>query len=151
MTAGRTGASSHRMRSLNLLAGAALALGLALIGAAPAGAQDNAPEARSPAERQSLIDLAYVLGRSHALRQVCDGRANQYWRTRMQALIAAEAPDPAFDRQLEQSFNAGFAAAQAAFPRCTADARREQTRAAERGHDLAQDLSQPAPEDEPPQ
>ena len=134
------------MRSVNLLAGAALMLGLVLIGAAPAAAQD-----RTPSQRQSLSDLAYVLGRSHALRQACAGRSDQYWRGRMQALIAAEAPDPAFDRQLEQAFNAGFAAAQAAFPRCTPEARREQDRAAERGHDLAQSLSQPAPEDEPPQ
>jgi uncharacterized protein (TIGR02301 family) len=123
-----------------------VSLAMTLVCASAAAAQT-----RTPAERQTLSDLAYVLGRSHALRQVCAGASDQYWRARMQQLIATEQPDPALDRQLELAFNAGFAAAQAAFPRCDAAARREQANAAERGHELAVSLSQPVAEDEPAQ
>lgn len=106
-------------------------------------------QSRAPAQRQTLMDLAYVLGRSHALRQACEGRSDQYWRSRMARLITTEAPDPAFEAQLETAFNTGYAAAQSAFPRCGPAVRREQARAAARGRDLATSLTGPVAEDEP--
>jgi uncharacterized protein (TIGR02301 family) len=109
---------------------AAVCAALALT--APALAQ----EPRSPEQRQALVDLAYVLGQSHALRQVCAGPGDQFWRGRMERLIAAEAPDPAFDRRLKESFNTGFAAAQSAFPECGPDSRREAAHVAARGRAL---------------
>ncbi len=99
----------------------------------PALAQD-----RTPAQRQALSDLAYVLGESHALRQLCAGADDQFWRDRMQRLLSQEAPDPAFDRQLKDAFNTGFATAQAAFPTCGAESRREAERVAAHGRALAQ-------------
>ena len=69
---------------------------------------------RSPAERQTLVALAYVMGESHALRQVCKGAGDQYWRGRMRDLVAAEQPDEPFSRRLTDSFNDGFVAGQPA-------------------------------------
>lgn len=120
---------------------------LILMGLAQAPAA--AAQARAPAARQALVDLAFVLGRSHALRQMCAGEADQYWRERMNRLVATEAPDPAFDRQLKVSFNNGFAAAQAAFPRCSLSSRREEGIAAARGRDLAASLTAAVAEDDP--
>jgi len=113
----------------------AAGLAVALLAAPLAGAAWA--EDRSPAQRQTLIDLAYVLGQSHALRQVCAGPADQFWRERMQGLITAEAPDPFFDARLKEAFNTGYASAQAGFPTCSADSRREATKVAAQGRALA--------------
>ena len=64
---------------------------------------------RSPVLRQTLVDLAYVLGESHALRQACSGPADQHWRVRMIAMVDAEQPEAALDRRLRESFNTGYA------------------------------------------
>ena len=93
---------------------ALIALSLILLVQVPAAlAQD-----RSPALRQTLVDLAYVLGEAHALRQACQGAEDQYWRTRMIKLVDAEQPDAALDRRLKESFNTGFASRQSEFPSC---------------------------------
>jgi len=114
------------------------------------GGQAHAqPQPRTPAERQTLTDLAYVLGQSHALRQACAGQADQFWRARMRALVAAEAPDPVFEGQLKGAFNTGFAATQAATPRCAPDVRRREAAAAARGRALASSLTGPVAVDDP--
>ena len=104
--------------------------------AAPTFAQD-----RTPAQRQALTDLAYVLGQSHALRQVCLGAQDQFWRGRMLKMVDAEAPDPAFDTRLHNAFNAGFSSAQAQYPACGPDSRRAEVVAAGRGQALAASLA----------
>ena len=38
------------------------------------------------AAERALVDLAYAIGESHALRQVCQGDGDQYWRERMEQL-----------------------------------------------------------------
>jgi uncharacterized protein (TIGR02301 family) len=106
--------------------------------AAPAFAQD-----RPPAQRQTLTDLAYVLGQSHALRQACLGATDQFWRVRMLHLVDAEAPDPAFNTRLNNAFNAGFSSAQAQYPACGADSRKAEAAAAARGQALAASLAKP--------
>jgi uncharacterized protein (TIGR02301 family) len=108
-----------------------------------------AAPSRSPEERQSLLDLAFVLGRSHALRQACAGPSDQYWRSRMTSLLAAEAPEPVFGERLKQAFNTGFASTEAAFPRCTGHVRGEEAAAAARGRALAASLTGPVAEDDP--
>lgn len=102
----------------------------------PALAQD-----RSPALRQNLVDLAYVLGESHALRQACAGIEDQYWRTRMINMVAAEKPDEALDRRLKESFNTGFASRQSEFQACTPASRRAEMAAANHGVDLSNRLA----------
>jgi len=113
--------------------------------AAPALAQE-----RSPADRQTLVALAYALGQSHALRQICMGASDYYWRHRMQLLVAAEQPDGPFNRRLADSFNDGFVASRQAFPACNAAAKAEAETIAAKGGELAQDLnSGVVAEDEP--
>jgi uncharacterized protein (TIGR02301 family) len=96
---------------------------------------------RSPAERQTLVALAYLIGESHALRQTCTGKADQYWRTRMQQLVAAEQPDAPFSRRLTDSFNDGFVAGRQGFPSCDAHARQEAARVAAKGRELSVTLT----------
>ncbi|WP_333585428.1 TIGR02301 family protein [Phenylobacterium sp.] len=108
-----------------------LTVGL-LLAAGPTLAQE-----RSPAHRQSLIDLAYALGESHALRQACNGAYDQFWRDRMLGMTDAEAPDATLDRRLKEAFNSGFAARRAEFPACSRDSRLAEVAAARRGEALA--------------
>jgi uncharacterized protein (TIGR02301 family) len=114
-----------------------LAFALA-VSAAPALAQE-----RNPAERQLLVDLANVLGESHALRQTCEGPGDMFWRSRMQEMLRVEAADQAFVNRLTLSFNAGYAAGQAGFPACDAGLKAEARRIALRGRQLSARLSGP--------
>jgi uncharacterized protein (TIGR02301 family) len=116
-----------------------LALCLGLLAASTSAAQ---AQERSPALRQSLVDLAYVLGESHALRQACSNRQDQHWRTRMIDLVATEQPDAALDRRLRESFNSGFATRQGQFPNCTAATRRAEAQTMARGRSLSERLAQ---------
>ena len=121
----------------------ALAIGATLLAGLPAMAQD-----RPASQRQILVDLAYVIGQSHALRQVCAGVGDQFWRTRMAKLIDTESPDAAFDRRLREAFNAGFVADQTAFPACGPESRREEAKTAAKGRALAEALARPPAEPE---
>jgi len=121
------------MKRLSLTALLAFA---ALSATGAAVAQD-----RAPAERQSLLDLAFTLGESHALRQVCEGGDDQYWRSRMVRLTEVEKADHAFEVQLRERFNAGFAAHQDAFPGCDDASRQAEQRTARKGQSLATKLS----------
>jgi uncharacterized protein (TIGR02301 family) len=114
---------------------------------------------RSPALRQNLVDLAYVLGEAHALRQACQGADDQFWRLRMIRLVDTEQPDAALDRRLKESFNAGFASRQSEFPACTPASRRAAAQVAVHGQQLAAGLAKvmnevrpqpPATSDAPP-
>lgn len=112
------------------------ALLVLLLGAGPALAQE-----RPPAERQTLGELAYVLGETHALRQVCMGPGDQYWRDRMLRMTQVEDGDAAFDGVLRERFNTGYAAGQGEAQDCGPDSRRAEAAAAARGQALAQKLS----------
>jgi len=115
----------------------ALALFLILASAvSPVLAQDRAPD-----DRQRLLDLAYTLGESHALRQACQGPDDQFWRSRMVRLTDVEQADQAFDARLRDRFNVGFAAGQAEFPTCDATSRKAEQLAARKGQGLALTLS----------
>jgi len=120
------------------------------LASAPALAQD-----RPPAERQTLGELAYTLGESHALRQLCKGLGDQYWRDRMLRLTQVEDSDAAFDAVIRERFNTGYAAGQAQAQDCGAYSRRAEADAASRGQALAQTLSvimrrtDPAPTEPP--
>jgi uncharacterized protein (TIGR02301 family) len=106
--------------------------------AAPAFAQE-----RNPAERQVMVDLAYVLGESHALRQTCEGSGDMFWRSRMEEMLRVEAADQGFVNRMTLSFNSGFAAGQAGFPACDAQLKAEARRISARGRELSARLSGP--------
>lgn len=108
----------------------------ALLIAAPALAQE-----RPPPERQSLVDLAYAIGESHALRQVCNGDGDQHWRDRMSELLSTEAADEAFEARLKQAFNSGFAARKSQFPTCGIDSRKAELAVARKGEGIAARLA----------
>lgn len=117
------------MRRLALIA-------LLVFAAAPVLAQD-----RAPAERQKLLDLAYTIGESHALRQICKGADDQYWRSRMVRMTEVEQADQGFDAQMRERFNTGFAAKQGEYPACDAASRQAERLAAQRGQALAAELA----------
>ena len=97
---------------------------------------------REPEERQRLLDLAYTLGESHALRQTCEGVNDQFWRSRMVRLTEVEQADQGFDAQMRERFNTGFAARQGEFPLCDATSRKAEQQSARKGQTLALKLSQ---------
>lgn len=117
---------------------------IALLLGAPASALG---QTRDPAGRQTLVDMAYVLGEAHALRQVCEGASDQYWRTRMMRLVDTEQPDEALAQRLKDAFNTGFVARQGAHPACNPPARAAMTRVLARGKVLAARLARTAPAD----
>ena len=104
--------------------------------ALPVGARE-----RPPPERQILLDLAYAIGESHALRQACSGEDDQFWRDRMVRMTDTEASDEAFDGRLKQQFNAGFATRQTEFPSCSPASKRAEQAVARKGQALATRLS----------
>lgn len=97
--------------------------------------------ARTPEERQTLVDLSYVLGEAHALRQVCSGVGDQTWRVRMNRMIELEKPDPGLSRRLVDAFNAGFMTRQAERPSCDAGALEAERATAVRGRALSEKLA----------
>jgi uncharacterized protein (TIGR02301 family) len=101
--------------------------------------------ARPPEERQNLIDLAYVLGEAHALRQVCSGAVDQTWRARMNRMVELENPDEGLSRRLVDAFNAGFMTRQAERPACDAGAQDAERATAVRGKALSEKLTGLAP------
>ncbi|CAN5123206.1 TIGR02301 family protein [soil metagenome] len=102
----------------------------------PALAQD-----REPVQRQLLIDLSYVIGESHALRQACKGADDQYWRLRMARLIETEAPDDGLRGRLTESFNTGYVSSQSRFPSCSAQSRTAEAQVAAQGRAYSERLT----------
>jgi uncharacterized protein (TIGR02301 family) len=96
---------------------------------------------RDPEARQALVDLAYVLGEAHALRQVCSGPTDQTWRARMNRLIELEKPDDGLNRRLVDAFNGGFMTRQAEHKVCDEAAQAAERVTAERGRRLAARLA----------
>ena len=125
----------HRRMQRRVFAIAVLSA-FALPAVAPAVAQE-----RTPPERQTLLDLAYTLGESHALRQACEGDSDMFWRDRMVRLTDTEAADAAFDGRLKQQFNAGFATRQTEFPTCSPASKHAEQAVARKGQALANRLS----------
>ena len=121
------------------------ALLIAAVLAGPTLAQD-----RAAAERQTLGELAYALGESHALRQLCAGPGDQYWRDRMLRLTQVENSDEALDAVLRARFNLGFAPGQSQATACNGASRRAEAAAASRGQALAQTLSRVMRRNAPP-
>jgi uncharacterized protein (TIGR02301 family) len=96
---------------------------------------------RAADERQRLLDLAYTLGESHALRQACQGETDQFWRSRMVRLTEVEQADQAFDAQMRERFNTGFASRRSEYPTCDDASRKAEQATARKGQALAQKLS----------
>lgn len=124
------------MSRLFLIGVAPIALVLALV-AAPVLAQE-----RDAKDRQRLLDLAYTLGESHALRQACQGETDQYWRSRMVRLTEVEQADQAFDAQMRERFNTGFASRRSEYPTCDDASRKAEQQVSRKGQSQALKMSQ---------
>ena len=111
--------------------------------AAPASAQQQQPQAGQPARgedwyRGQLVELSEVLGGSHYLRILCDGRGDQRWRDYMRGVIERE---PQYNAQLVEGFNRGYREEEARFPTCDATTRQMEAELRARGLRIAQALS----------
>lgn len=99
---------------------------------------------RSAQARQMVVDLAYAMGETHALRQACLGEQDQEWRVQMSRLVETEQTDPALgatgQRRLIEAFNAGFSAKSAQFPSCKPEVQAALEAAAAKGEALARRL-----------
>jgi len=102
---------------------------------------DAHAQSRSPSQRQTLTDLAYVLGEAHALRQVCQGPDDQFWRNRMIRLVDTEAPDATFEHRLREAFNTGFSTRRGQYPSCGGGARQALSSTLAEGRRLSDDLA----------
>lgn len=103
----------------------------------------SAAPVRTPAERETLTQLAYVLGQAHALHRVCAGPTDDTWRGRMQHLIETEAPPETLKAALTASFNSGFGSKDAQARDCKAAADAE-ARVSQKGAALARKLDHSA-------
>lgn len=114
-----------------------IGIALAAVVATPVLAQE-----RDARERQRLLDLAYTLGESHALRQACQGESDQYWRSRMVRLTEVEQADQAFDAQMRERFNTGFASRRSEYPTCDDASRKAEQQVSRKGQSQALRMSQ---------
>ena len=125
------------IRALPCLLSVAVILAAGAATAAPPSPQTTQ---RPPEQRQILVELAYVLGESHALRRLCVGPTDGQWYSRMNRIIALEGDDPVFRQRLIDRFNAGFQAAQTDYPVCNGQSRIAEQSSAARGKTLSESL-----------
>ena len=116
---------------------ALFALATAALAAAPALAQPQPQQGGEDWYRQQLTSLAEVLGGSHYLRIVCQGRGDQRWRSYMQGVIQRE---PQYNDQLIAAFNRGYRDQEARFPTCDETTRQMEAELRARGLRISQGL-----------
>lgn len=125
---------------------------------ATAFSQDQTDEerraARDAAERRveaemmemtSLVEaLARNLGQMHYLRTLCFGDGDQQWREYMSEMLSIEAEgDPDKQRELTQSFNAGYYNEQSRHGSCTPALAADVAALAENGRSVSRMLGDP--------
>jgi uncharacterized protein (TIGR02301 family) len=123
---------------------AVCALALTAFAAAPAMAQQPQQGQGPPPGRTEdwyrgqLVELAEVLGGSHYLRILCEGRGDQRWRNYMRGVIERE---PNYNAVLVEGFNRGYRNEEARFPVCDETTRQMEAELRARGLRVAQALS----------
>lgn len=105
--------------------------------ALPALPQGNLP-VRGPDYFRDAADLAGVLGGAHAIRVLCNGNEDQYWRRYMADLLAVEAPEPGNLRSsLVSAFNQTYSQTSDQFRICDGRAVEAEARFARTGEQIA--------------
>ena len=118
----------------------ALPLALLLAATAVVGAPARAQEAGPSLD--TLVELADLLGRAHAIRSACNGDADQTWRNYMFNMLAIEAPGGSPRKSaLTGAFNRDFRDQAARSGKCTPDSQREEAQIAARGRALAETVA----------
>jgi len=113
---------------------------LALLPALTAQSQSTV---RSQDYFRDVTALAEVLGKAHAIRVVCNGRNDQYWRSYMLRLLELEAPyQGGLRRSMVNGFNAGFSWGNDLHRVCDGDAATAEKAYAAEGRDLSARLVQ---------
>lgn len=130
-TAAPFGAYLQAMKRLAIL-GAVLAI------CAPAPAFSQQPRNGDDWYRGQLVELSEVLGGSHYLRILCEGRQDQRWRDYMRGVIQRE---PRYNAVLVEGFNRGYRQEEARFPVCDSNTRQMEAELRARGLRIAQGLS----------
>lgn len=109
-----------------LLAGASAALSGASAQEKPAAEAPPAAQAPPAAVQPSnapfmkpLGRLSMILGSVHFLRTLCGGEDAPVWRTKMDEILSAQAPNDADRRILVASFNNGYRAFESTYRKCT--------------------------------
>lgn len=89
-----------------------------------------------------LVQLSEILGQTHAIHVSCNGRADQYWRNQMYALLELEAPEEGqLKDTLINAFNSGFEAEQKISPLCDIEARTRFSVLASEGQKISEALN----------
>jgi uncharacterized protein (TIGR02301 family) len=109
---------------------------IAMLGAAPARAQDAA----APFD-PDLLRLAEILGSLHYLRGICGANEGQKWRSQMQALVDAETPGGDRRARMIASFNRGYRGFQQTYRTCTPGANITIRRYLAEGSKISRDLT----------
>jgi len=92
---------------------------------------------------RDVTALAEVLGKAHAVRVVCNGRNDQYWRSYMLRLLELEAPyQGGLRRSMVNGFNAGFSWGNDTHRVCDGNAANAEKAYAAEGRDLSARLVQ---------
>lgn len=117
----------------------ALACVSALLLALPAFGQE--PE-EAPAEPRSaplhmISELAETLGRAHAVRTLCQGDQDAYWRNYMLTMMSYEGPAGPRRAALTGAFNRGYQSQRRETPSCSDSSNSLEARIAARGKELA--------------
>ena len=84
-------------------------------GASPGGSE-------FPPYEKELLRLAEILGAIHYLRGLCGAEEGDLWRDKMEELMQAEAPNPAWRARLVESFNSGYRGFDRTYRQCTPSA-----------------------------
>ena len=113
---------------------------LASIALFAAGTSARAEVAAAPFDA-SLQRLAEVLGALHYLRSICGANEGQKWRTEMQALMDAEAPQGERRARMTASFNRGYRGYQQTYRTCTPAADLVIRRYLEEGSKIAREVT----------
>jgi uncharacterized protein (TIGR02301 family) len=98
-------------------------------------------ESASTTYETDMLRLAEILGALHYLRAICGANEGQTWRSDMQALIDAEAPNGERRDRLIASFNRGYRGFQQSYRSCTPSADLAIRRYLEEGARIARDIT----------
>ena len=106
-------------------------------------AEGEFADTRSQDYLRDVISLASTLGSAHAIRLVCNGRDDQYWRSYMQELLGLEAPYRGSLRSsMVDAFNSAYSAESARRTVCDAGAVSAEKMYASTGQRLSNALAQ---------